>query len=230
MCKYYAELKSDYLYRGDVLNAVPFVSLDAGGLLLQAPYGDQPLISAPFEEEQSPHQCSAPRGCVAIVERLPAVVITRTCEANKRWDKKKRRIYPGVMVAPVRPFAEFPVDASTGRPFHELVLEGFPRDGDEEQGQCYRFMVLPPCNSHGLPDGGMVCFREMQPVHLRHLLLAEKITRLSQISVGVLSERLHAYLEQTEEDYAADGAPEGPPSPIVASFNKKLQREAERGA
>lgn len=165
--------------------------------------------------------------CVARLERLPGVVITRTCEGNKRI--KPPRVPGSVLIAPIRPFSAFPTDARTGRPFHELVLAGFPPEHeDEEPGQCYRFMVLNPCATHGLAEGGMICFREMQPVPIRHALSCEKITRLSIRSVGVLDQRLALHLQQSNEDNVKDDAPVEADSPIVTAFKRRKAKDADR--
>lgn len=230
MCEYYSALKQDYLYRGDVLNAVPFISLDAGEIKIEAPppEGGRPSYTTPafvYESERAPVE--GPVSCVAQLERLPGVVLLRTCEANKRNSKLK--VPPVILVAPIRPFSAFAPDTVTGRPFHELVLDGFPsEDPDGENGQCYRFMVLPPCEVHGLPDGGMVCFREAQPVPLRHLLACSKIARLSLKTVNILDFRFGFYMQQQDEDNAADDAPEGDDSPIVAAYKKRVEKRAQR--
>jgi len=134
-----------------------------------------------------------------------------------------------ISVAPVRPFTSFPVDKITNRPFHELVLEGFPAENQTgESGQCYRFMVLPPCEAHGLPDGGMICFREAQPVPIRHLLGCERIARLAIKTVNIMDFRYGLYMQQQDEDNAADEADEGSDSPIVSAYKKRVERREER--
>lgn len=229
MCEHYAATKGDYLYRGDVLKSVPFVSLDAGDIFIESPDDtEQPSFQrAPFVAESSFADVQYPVTCAAKLERLSGVVMLRTCEGNKRHSGYK--IYPSILVAPIRPFDAFPIDKITGRPFHELVLEGFPSDAGEP-GECYRFMVLPQCGEHGMPQGGMVCFREMQPVPIRHLLGLEKTTRLAIPTVGVLDYRFGLYMQQSAEDDAKDAAPLEEASPIVAAYNKRIAKQEERKA
>jgi len=230
VCEHYTTLKRDYLYRGDVLTAVPFISHDAGEIRVEAPPPPkgQPAYTQPaFIPESESTKRQGAIACVAQLERLHGVVLLRTCEANKRTHRLK--VPPAVLVAPIRPFDDFGIDKTTNRPFHELILEGFPaNDPTEEPGQCYRFMVLPPCAEHGIPDGGIVCFREAQPVPIRHLLACEKLTRLSIESVNVLDFRYGTYMQQQAEDNVADSAPEGEDSTVVAAFKKRLVKQAER--
>jgi hypothetical protein len=228
VCEHYADIKRDYLYRGDVLRAVPFVSLDANPISVRA--AEDPKLptfqQAPFADESETAGIKYPVLCVATLERLDGVVLTRTCEANKR--PKQSKVFGSVMVAPIRPFNDFAIDKHTGRPFHELVLEGFPADSpDEPPGQCLRFMFLQPCADHGLPNGGLVCFREAQPVPIRHLLNCERVTRLAIPTVGALDYRFSVYMQQTEDDNSQDSAPEGPESPIVAGHKKRITKRAE---
>jgi hypothetical protein len=188
-----------------------------------------PLLRPTFVfERDHPKRTQEAMPCVATLERLPGVVVLRTCEANKPFNKYK--VFGSVMVAPVRPFSDFSVDEHTKRPFHELVLEGFPNleNPDEPPGDAWRFMVLMPCAEHGLPDGGIVCFREMQPVPIRHLLGCEKITRLAIPTVAVLDYRVGMFFQQTEKDNEGDAAPEGPDSPIVAKYKRGKAKEAAR--
>ncbi len=229
VCEHYAELKNDYLYRGDVLKSVPFVSLDANEIFIESPEdAKQPSFQrAPFVAEKSVSDLEYPVTCAAGLERLPGVVMLRTCEANKRNSGFK--VYGSILVAPIRPFSAFPVDQTTGKPFHELVLNGFPSES-AEPGECYRFMVLPPCSDHCMPEGGMVCFREMQPVPTRHLLGLEKITRLAIPTVGVLDYRFGLYMQQQTEDDAKDNAPLEDDSPIVAAYKKRMVKQQERQA
>ncbi|MGI8961821.1 MAG: hypothetical protein ACR2IV_19095 [Bryobacteraceae bacterium] len=228
MCEHYAEIKSDYLYRGDVLKAVPFVSLDANEVYVESPEEvNQPSFQrASFIAEKSVVKIDYPVTCAAKLERLPGVVMLRTCEGNKRHSGLK--IPPVILMAPIRPFTAFPIDKTTNKPFHELVLTGFPQDSEEEPGECYRFMVLMSCEEHGLPDGGLVCFREAQPVPIRHLLGLEKITRLAIPTVGVLDFRLSMYMQQQDDDNDKDAAPVEADSPIVAAFKKRLAKQQER--
>jgi len=233
VCEHYSPLKHDFLYRGDVLRDVPFVSLDAGEIQVLAPEmpDTPPLLRPVFAfERDHPRRGQEAMTCVALLERLPGVVVYRTCEANKPM--KKYKMFGSVMVAPIRPFAQFSVDEHTGRPFHELILEGFPNleIPEEPPGDAWRFMVLMPCAEHGLPEGGIVCFREMQPVPIRHLLGCEKITRLAISTVGVLDYRIGMFFQQTEKDNEGDSAPEGPDSPIVAKYKRGKEKEAARTA
>jgi hypothetical protein len=231
VCNRYAETKGDFLYRGDVLKAVPFVLLDVGDVYVQRP--DDPkapsFIQPNFEVEQAVNEDKAGVACVASLSRMTGVVITRTCEANKPYSK---RVPPFIQVAPVRPLDYFGIDKHTGRPFYELVLQGFPgAHPDEEPGQCFRYMVLEPCPDHGLPNGGLVCLREMQAVPLGKLLGAEKITRLSIDTVRVLDQRLAMYYGQTERDNDGDAAPVGEDSPVVRSHKRRIaEREARARA
>ena len=214
-----------------MLSAVPFVSIDPGPIHVAAP--DDPkspsFLRPEFVQEEAIRGDGRPAVCVARLERLPGGVISRTCEGNKRF--KPPRVPGSIHIAPIRPFSAFPPDDRTGRPFHELVLEGFPPEHeDEEPGQCYRFMVLNQCADHGLPEGGIVCFREMQPVPIRHALLSEKIARLSILSVGVLDQRLASHFQQSENDNAQDAAAAGADSDIVMRFKRKQSKDAERVA
>lgn len=233
MCNRYAQVKHDYLYRGDVLRAVPFTRLDPGPLSIRNPFflkqqKESDLRNSyaepSFVDEQTP--ISEPTLCVARIERLDGLVITRTCEANKRTNA--RVIPPIVMVAPIRPFDYFPPDEKSKKPFYELVLNGFPSESGQEVGDCFRYMVLEPCAAHGLPDGGIVCFREMQPIPTDHLLAARKITRLSIDSVRVLDQRLWNYLGQREPDNVGDSAAEGSDSPLVAAYKARKAKEQQR--
>ena len=151
----------------------------------------------------------------------------RTCEANKR--SKKHRVFGSILVAPIRPFDAFGMDKNTGRPYHELIIEGFPdlEDPAKPPGQCLRFMALNPCEEH-LTAGGIICFREMQPIPIRHLLSLEKITRLSIPTVGALDYRLAMYLQQEDEDNEKDAAEVGPESEIVAAYRRGKEKEAAR--
>jgi hypothetical protein len=229
VCEHYATLKYDYLYRGDVLNAVPFVSLDAEPISVETPEDAQPSFRKPaFVLESTASDLKYPVACVASLERLPGVVMLRTCEANKKHSGKK--IFASILVAPVRRFTEFPVDQSTGRPFHDLVLSGFPTEKEGELGECFRFMVLPPCPQHSIPDGGVVCFREAQPIPIMHLLGLEKIARLSIPTVGVLDYRFAMFMQQSENDDEKDAAPPEADSPIVAAYKKRLAKREERRA
>lgn len=229
VCDHYADLKRDYLYRGDVLKAVPFVSLDAEPISVETPEDAQPSFRKPaFVLEEKASNLKYPVACVASLERLPGVVMLRTCEANKRHSGKK--IFASILVAPVRRFSEFPNDQVTGRPFHELVLSGFPTDKEGENAECFRFMVLPPCSGHGMPDGGMVCLREMQPVPIMHLLGLEKIARLSIPSVGVLDYRFAMFMQQSEDDDEKDAAAPEADSPIIVAYKKNLAKREERRA
>lgn len=101
MCEHYADVKSDYLYRGDVLKAVPFVSLDAGPISVKTP--EDPKLptfqQAPFADEAGVDTVKYPVLCVGTLERLNGVVLTRTCEANKR--PKQSKVFGSVMVAPI---------------------------------------------------------------------------------------------------------------------------------
>jgi len=231
VCSHYGDLKHDFLYRGDILRDVPFVSLDAGEIQVQSPDMPEtpPLLRPQFTfERDHPDRGEKSLVCVANLERLPGIVVLRTCEANKPFNKHK--VFGSVLVAPIRPFSEFGTDKNTGIPFHELVLKGFPHldDPDAPPGDAWRFMVLAPCAVHGLPEGGMVCLREMQPVPIRHLLQCTKIARLAISTVGVLDYRVGMFLQQTEQDNASDDAAEGPDSPIVAKFKRGKEKEAAR--
>lgn len=229
MCSHYSAVKADYLYRGDVLDAVPFVSLDAGEIRVAAPPSNEPSYLHPefVSEMDHPQAGRADLACVATLSRLPGVVILRTCEANKR--PKQSKVFGSVLVAPIRPFTDFSVDTHTGKQFHELVLDGFPPDNPSEPaGECYRFMVLPDCIEHQMPNGGMVCFREMQPVPIRHLLNCRKITRLAIPTVGAMDFRLAMYLQQDHDDNAKDAAPIEADSEIVAAHRKRREKQAER--
>ncbi|MGA8473557.1 MAG: hypothetical protein WB681_00685 [Candidatus Cybelea sp.] len=184
------------------------------------------FIQPAFEPEQNVTENKDHTACVANLSRMPGVVITRTCEANKPYSK---RVPPFIHVAPLRPLNHFGTDRHTGRPFYELVLRGFPgAHPDEEPGQCYRYMALEPCPDHGLPDGGIVCFREIQAVPLGKLLGADKITRLSIETVRVLDQRLAMYFGQTEADNEGDAAPLGDDSPVVRSHKRRIVEQAER--
>lgn len=230
MCDYYKEVKFDYLYRGDILESVPFISLDLGEIFVEPPADAKKARyqQSPFQPEGET-RLSYPVACVASLERLPGVVLLRTCEANKR--PKKLKVFGSVLVAPVRPFSAFPVDTHRGKPFHELVLEGFPPDNpDEEPGECYRFMALAPCAVHGMADGGMVCFREAQPVPIRHLLACKKIVRLSIEPVNVMDYRYSMYMQQGDVDNAMDDAVPESDSPVVAAYKKRLMKQEERQA
>jgi hypothetical protein len=230
VCKRYERSKHDFLYRGDVLKAVPFVSLDVGEIYVQRTEDARSpsFIQAPFEPESQPAEDQDGIACVASLTRMTGVVITRTCEANKPYSK---RVSPYVQVAPVRPLDYFGNDKHTGRPFYELVLNGFPNEHpNEEPGQCFRYMVLEPCPDHGLPAGGIICLREMQPVPLGKLLGSQKITRLSIDVVRVLDQRLAMYLGQTEEDNAGDAAPPGEDSAVVRSYKRRLEEQKARAA
>jgi hypothetical protein len=230
VCEHYAAPKGDYLYRGDVLDAVPFVSLDAEPISIETPEDAQPSFRRPefVLEGTVEERLEYPVSCVASLERLPGVVMLRTCEANKRHSGKK--VFASILIAPVRPFGSFPVDQITGRPFHELVLSGFPSDRSDEVGECFRFMVLPECGDHGMLGGGMVCFREMQPVPIMHLLDRRKITRLAIPTVGILDYRFAMYMQQSEDDDAKDSEPEGADSPIIAANKKRIAKQQERRA
>jgi hypothetical protein len=232
VCSHYAEIKRDYLYRGDVLDAVPFVSLDARDIRVEAPPSkDIPsYYRADFiPERDHPQAGKAELACVAKLERLPGVVILRTCEANKR--PKQRKVFGSVLVAPIRPFDSFALDQHTQRPFHELVLEGFPADDPSEPpGECYRFMLLPLCQQHGLPKGGMICFREMQPVPISHLLSCKRVTRLGLEMVGALDQRIAMYLQQSDDDNEKDAAPLEADSEIVAAHKKRQEMQVQRAS
>jgi hypothetical protein len=228
VCNRYEEPKHDYLYRGDVLKAVPFVSLDKGDISIARPEDPKTrsFLQPDFEVEQNVNADKDSIACVASLTRMMGVVITRTCEGNKPYSK---RVPPYIHVAPVRPLNYFGEDKHTGSPFYELLLKGFPGEHpDEEPGQCFRYMVLEPCIAHGLPDGGIISLREMQPVPLGKCLGATKIARLSIDTVRVLDQRLANYLGQTEIDNANDAAPSGEDSPVVRSHKRRIEEQQRR--
>lgn len=89
-------------------------------------------------------------------------------------------------------------------------------------------MVLAPCDGHGLPDGGMVCFREVQPVPVRHPLDLENVTRLGITAVNLLHYRFASYMQQQADDNEKGEALLEADSPIVAAYKKRIEKQCER--
>jgi hypothetical protein len=210
VCEFYTTVKNDYIYRGDVIESVPFVRVDPP-LYLKADHQDTTRPAYIREGKHARGSSGDGIVCQASSQRMMGVVIDRTCEANRPG--KKPRVPPFVRVAPIRRLNEFPPE------FVEGLAHGFPADDpDEPPGQCYRFMLLPPCADHAMPDGGVICFREATPIHVGFIVGAKRATRLSQDAVHAMVERMLIYDAQSKEDDIGDAAVESEPSKIVKKW------------
>ena len=155
-----------------------------------------------------------------------AVVLTRTCEADKL--SGVRRVYPAVYLAPIRPLSDFESEVETGEQFAEKVAKGFPPEtSGGDQTECYRFAFAPPCDAHKM-IAGLICFREMQPVHLKYLVDATKLARLSQEGVHAIMYRFTQFMLQRDSDDEGDGAPEAAVSATLQHYKAERQKESTR--
>ena len=216
MCKYYGDLKRDFIYRGDIFASVPFLAVDPPIYLeaIAKNYARPDWLPEHLHKKRS---SSDGVNCVAVRTRRPGIVISRTCEANRVGNKI--RVAPFIHAAPIRPFADYDDDFVRG------VIGGFrtPVDG-EEPGVCKRFVALPKCADHGMQDGGMVCLRELQPVHRDFFADQGSIARLSDAGVRYLVERIHVYFAHSDEDAAGDTADEGEPSDVVLPWRELAEK------
>lgn len=221
MCNSYTDLKYDYIYRGDIFEDVPFISLDGKAIPIGS---DPPELLDPWTLDAPPPPKTSRRQTQAFVgslERLRGVVLHRTCEANRFGGIRK--IYPCIHVAPVRPIAHFNMKPDDERAYMEKVLYGTTDEATGKTTHTWRFMLLPACGHHSMPTPSLVCLREMQPVHAFYLLKCAKVARLSRESVGALVHRTKMFLEQTERDDEEDAGAEwsGEPSELLETWNKR---------
>ena len=225
MCDHYADLKRDFIYRGDILREVPFVSLDGKTIRVPSSSTDftQPWIPL-WKRKKSGLGAFTP--CIADLQLRTAVVLTRTCEAAKFSGVK--RVYPAIFLAPIRELSDFASDGETGEEFAEKIAKGFPTEkAGDAPTDCYRFSVVSGCVDHGMQPG-LICFREMQPVHLKYLVEATRIARLSERSVQALMTRFLQFMVQRESDDAADREPEGETASTVLHYLQERARERDQ--
>ncbi|HET6276263.1 MAG TPA: hypothetical protein VFE16_10080 [Candidatus Cybelea sp.] len=164
--------------------------------------------------------------CVANLRLTKAVVMTRTCEADKFSGVK--RVYPALYLAPIRPLSDFGDDDEDGAGFAEGIAKGFPpKEAGGDRRECYRFAFIPACPEHGM-EAGLICFREMQPVHLKYLVDAKKLARLSTPSVHAILERFQRFMLQSKDDDQVDNEPEGLVSATVQHYRDERGAEDTR--
>jgi hypothetical protein len=152
--------------------------------------------------------------------------MTRTCEGDKFSGVK--RVYPALYLAPIRPLSDFSDDHEDGVQFAEAIAKGFPpKDGSGDRTECYRFALVPACAEHHM-EAGLVCFREMQPVHLKYLVDAKKPARLSTKSVHALLDRFQKFMMQSEKDDIVDNEKPGAVSSTVTHYKDERKAEDSR--
>jgi hypothetical protein len=223
VCDRYVSPKGDYVYRGDVLEDVPFLSLngDEIWLRLQGAYSPNAFIEE--SKRRKPLRRDEDCACYASVRRSVGVVITRTCEGAKAGSTL--RTSPRLWVAPIRP-AEYYVQDGDPIEFAQGVERGFINE-DGIKSRCYRFYSVPKCESHRVP-GGILSFREMQPIHAAYLIAAKKLARFSLDHTRVLMSMFDDFNRQDAEDDKADEAPEElEPGSFVKKWSAKRRSDGE---
>ncbi len=204
VCNHYLATKGDYLYRGDVVEDIPFLAFDGGPIPLQ---NDDPnrkgrdfIPSYEVKNFRSYKQYNA----IANVEFRRGIILSRTCETAKTGGQRK--VFPAAHAAPIRPLSDFKTpDDPIGIDYATRILNGsIGDDGQREEG--YRFAYMHPCEQHGL-EAGLICFREMQPINGLYLARAEKKVRLATTDVHTVVERLQRCFDQTAEDDEKDAEP-----------------------
>jgi hypothetical protein len=139
-----------------------------------------------------------------------------------------KRVYPAIFLAPIRPLSDFASEAETGEQFAEKIAKGFPpEETGGDQTECYRFAYIPPCGEHKM-EAGLLCFREMQPIHLKYIVDVGKTVRLSQVGVHAVMNRFAQFMLQGESDDHSDAEPEGPTSATIEHYRSERQKESTR--
>ncbi len=224
MCEHFVSTKGDFIYRGDIIEDVPFVSLDGKTIYVNNNHPDAKNPFVPLWKRQKASVGAL--SCLADLQLRRAVVMTRTCESDKFSGVK--RVYPAIYLAPIRPLSDFDREGESGAQFAKKISKGFPPDDETgDVTECYRFAFLPECSEHEV-QAGLICFREMQPVHLKYLVDNRKSAHLSRSLVHAVSQRFAQYMMQRETDDASDAEPEGEISRTIATYRN--ERAAERAA
>ena len=83
MCDKYAHVKKDFLYRGDVLEDVPFVSLDGKPPLVEHHDARKTHVFIRAWQRRPKLKRDQDVACKAVYQSRRGVVMTRTCEIDK---------------------------------------------------------------------------------------------------------------------------------------------------
>ena len=78
-------------------------------------------------------------------------------------------------------------------------------------------------------EAGLVCFREMQPVHLKYLVDARKIARLSTKGVHAVMNRFQNFVLQQARDDEVDEEAETHKSGTVYALSSRARKREYEG-
>jgi hypothetical protein len=100
VCEFYENAKFDYIYRGDIFEDVPFISLDGEPVVIQNDDPNRRGRDFLHTWETKNFREGKEYYALTVVSFGPGVVLSRTCETAKVGGKRK--VFPASLVAPIR--------------------------------------------------------------------------------------------------------------------------------